>query len=89
MTIPQEIEKLLTKGENDRIEFKTTFNTEVIETLVAFSNTHGGKVLSRPLIQVGIIISTISLLLMIFLLKKCNLPLRNSICQETELLKTR
>ena len=43
----------------------------------------------RPLIQVGIIISTISLLLMIFLLKKCNLPLRNSICQETELLKTR
>ena len=45
MMIPQEIVKLLAKGENDRVEFKTSFNTEVIETLVAFSNTHGGKVL--------------------------------------------
>ena len=32
-------------GENQHIEFKSGFNEEVIETLVAFANTKGGKVL--------------------------------------------
>ena len=31
--------------ENLNTEFKSSFNDEVIETLVAFANTHGGKVL--------------------------------------------
>ena len=42
----------MTKSENATIpvkesgvvEFKTSFNKEVIETVVAFSNTRGGKV---------------------------------------------
>jgi len=32
-------------GENEKMEFKTSFNTEVIETLVAFANAKGGTVL--------------------------------------------
>ena len=39
-----EVIKLLLNGENERVEFKSNFNTGVIETLVAFSNTHGGKI---------------------------------------------
>ena len=31
--------------ENLNTEFKSSFNDEVIETLVAFANTNGGKVL--------------------------------------------
>jgi ATP-dependent DNA helicase RecG len=31
--------------ENQYIEFKQNFNEDVIETLVAFANTKGGKVL--------------------------------------------
>jgi predicted HTH transcriptional regulator len=31
--------------ENQHIEFKPSFNEDVIETLVAFANTKGGKVL--------------------------------------------
>jgi ATP-dependent DNA helicase RecG len=33
------------KKENLTVEFKTSFNEDVIETLVAFANTKGGKVL--------------------------------------------
>ena len=35
---------ILPKAESDTIEFKSTFNAEVIETLVAFSNAKGGSV---------------------------------------------
>lgn len=34
-----------TMNESQYIEFKASFNDEVIETLVAFANTNGGKVL--------------------------------------------
>jgi ATP-dependent DNA helicase RecG len=36
---------LLPKIENQTVEFKTSFNEDVIETLAAFANTKGGKVL--------------------------------------------
>ncbi|MFZ2631282.1 MAG: ATP-binding protein [Desulfosalsimonadaceae bacterium] len=32
-------------GESETLEFKSSFNTEVIETLVAFANASGGNVL--------------------------------------------
>jgi len=31
--------------ESETVEFKSSFCKEVIETVVAFSNTHGGKIL--------------------------------------------
>ena len=40
-----EIEKLLNASEDEYLEFKSSFNAEVIESLVAFANTHGGKVI--------------------------------------------
>jgi len=40
----KEIEDLLKIGEGETLEFKTSFNNELIETLVAFANTNGGKV---------------------------------------------
>ncbi len=33
------------KGESETMEFKSSFGKEVIETLSAFANTKGGKVL--------------------------------------------
>lgn len=41
----KEIEILLSEGEGLNVEFKSSFNNEVIETLVAFTNTSGGSVL--------------------------------------------
>jgi len=41
----EEIKTLITKGEGLQLEFKQTFNSESIETLVAFANTSGGEVL--------------------------------------------
>ena len=41
----KDINSILSKGESSTIEFKSSFNAEVIETLVAFSNTLGGSVL--------------------------------------------
>jgi ATP-dependent DNA helicase RecG len=38
------IKKLIQAGESDTIEFKLSFSDEVIETVVAFSNTSGGSV---------------------------------------------
>jgi len=35
---------LISKGESEIVEFKTNFNIETIETLVAFANSKGGSV---------------------------------------------
>ena len=40
----KELIKLLQQGENEKLEFKVSFNDAVIETLVAFANTSGGTV---------------------------------------------
>lgn len=37
--------KLISSGESEQTEFKTSFQKEVIETVVAFANAKGGKVL--------------------------------------------
>ena len=42
---PLTIHRLIATGENETIEFKSGFNTEVITTLNAFANTHGGIIL--------------------------------------------
>ena len=36
---------IIKQGENENVEFKTSFGKEVIESIVAFSNTSGGKVI--------------------------------------------
>jgi ATP-dependent DNA helicase RecG len=41
----EEILYIIKQGENEGIEFKTSFCKEVIESIVAFSNTKGGKVI--------------------------------------------
>ena len=43
--IPLNIKDLIKKGESETVEFKSSFNVETIETLVAFSNSKGGMVL--------------------------------------------
>lgn len=40
----KELPILLTKGEKQTIEFKTSFQKEVIESVVAFANSQGGRV---------------------------------------------
>jgi len=40
----QDIKSILRKGEGLTIEFKASFNSDVIETLVAIANTKGGSV---------------------------------------------
>lgn len=42
---PSEVLALLRKGESDTVEFKESFDRQVIETLAAFANTKGGSVL--------------------------------------------
>ena len=37
--------KSVKTNENENLEFKSSFNNDVIETLTAFANTKGGKVL--------------------------------------------
>lgn len=44
MTNLSDINKLINSGESETLEFKSSFNSEAIETLVAFANTCGGKV---------------------------------------------
>lgn len=44
MTYLQEIKQLIKNGENQTTEFKSTFQKEVIESVVAFANHKGGKV---------------------------------------------
>ena len=43
--IPLNIKDLIKKGESETVEFKSSFNVETIETLVAFANSKGGMVL--------------------------------------------
>ena len=44
MPLPKDIHKLIISGESEKVEFKQSFNDEVIETIVAFANTSGGSV---------------------------------------------
>ncbi len=44
MTNLIDISKLIEAGEGEMLEYKASFNIEVIESLVAFANTLGGKV---------------------------------------------
>lgn len=41
----KELEHIINQGESEILEFKTSFNKEVIETIVAFSNTKGGQII--------------------------------------------
>ncbi|MBA7532340.1 hypothetical protein ES705_24566 [subsurface metagenome] len=41
----KELLKVIKTGENETVEFKRSFNDQVIETVVAFSNTKGGIIL--------------------------------------------
>jgi ATP-dependent DNA helicase RecG len=41
----KDLTALITDGESQTVEFKTSFERETIETLVAFANTRGGQVL--------------------------------------------
>jgi ATP-dependent DNA helicase RecG len=45
LTNLSDIESLINSGESETLEFKSSFNNETIETLVAFANTNGGKVI--------------------------------------------
>lgn len=45
MPMTKEIETLFEMGESESLEFKSNFNAELIETLVAFANTKGGRVI--------------------------------------------
>ncbi len=38
------LHKIISQGESETIEFKSSFNVGVIESLVAFSNTKGGTI---------------------------------------------
>lgn len=38
------ITNILQQGENQTVEFKSTFSIQVVETLVTFANTKGGSV---------------------------------------------
>jgi predicted HTH transcriptional regulator len=44
MDISATIQLVITQGENQNAEFKTSFGDEVIISLVAFANAKGGKV---------------------------------------------
>ena len=42
---PSELSNIIKLGENEQVEFKSSFNDETIESLVAFANTKGGTVI--------------------------------------------
>ena len=44
MPLPKDIHKLFVSGESEKVEFKQSFNDQVIESIVAFANTSGGSV---------------------------------------------
>jgi len=41
----EDVNRLIKQGESEKLEFKTSFNKEVVKTIVAFANTKGGKIL--------------------------------------------
>lgn len=41
----KDLEKFIKQGETQSVEFKSSFNKSVIESLVAFANTQGGEVI--------------------------------------------
>lgn len=41
----EKLNALIEQGESETLEFKTAFGNETIETIVAFANQKGGKVL--------------------------------------------
>jgi ATP-dependent DNA helicase RecG len=44
MKVHNDISDFIRAGENENLEFKSNFNDQVIETIVAFSNTSGGTI---------------------------------------------
>ena len=36
--------KIIREGESENVEFKQSFNRQVVETLTAFANANGGKI---------------------------------------------
>ena len=44
MTKDVRFKKSIASGESETVEFKNSFDREIIETLAAFANTKGGKV---------------------------------------------
>lgn len=40
----KELLELISKGENEKVEFKTTINRKTMESVCAFANTYGGKI---------------------------------------------
>ena len=38
------LRRIIEEGESQQVEFKSTFNVEAMESIVAFANTEGGKV---------------------------------------------
>jgi len=41
----KELQNIIDTGEDETLELKSSFNKTVIETIVAFSNTKGGKII--------------------------------------------
>ena len=41
----QELQNAIAEGENQTVEFKTSFSKEVIESIVAFANANGGSII--------------------------------------------
>ncbi len=46
MSTALNIPELLSSGESETVEFKTSFGREAVETIVAFANTRGGTLLA-------------------------------------------
>jgi ATP-dependent DNA helicase RecG len=40
----KEINTIIKTGEDEKVEFKSAFNKELIETIVAFANSKGGSI---------------------------------------------
>ena len=45
MFVQYDLDKIISNGESETLEFKTSFDREAIETVSAFANTHGGTLL--------------------------------------------
>lgn len=85
--IERDIKALLKKGEGINLEHKSTFNAEVIESLVAFANTVGGSVIigiSNDLNVTGVTINAESVQNWINEIKSKTLP---SIIPDVEIVE--